>query len=110
MRGDTGDDREVLAGVEVKVGSPAGPEVTWDFGDGTTLRGAEVRHAYARAGRFVLRSLDGATELSRAKLVVVPRPLLQGVPANATALLYLPTIRGVLEKVIDFLERLLGGG
>ena len=26
----------------------------WDFGDGTTSRdvGAEVRHAYARAGRF----------------------------------------------------------
>jgi hypothetical protein len=70
---------------------------TWQFGDGTTARGASVRHAFARPGRFTVtvRQLDaqGLASTSSARVRVVPavlrnvgRPSIRGAPRVGAAL------------------------
>jgi hypothetical protein len=112
-RPDLGPERTLEAGVPEAFGSESkkGPTVTWDFGDGSppvTAPGA--RHAWATAGRYVVRALDGEKELARVALTVVPRPLLRAVPADAQTVLWVPRLRGNVEGLVDFYERLVGAG
>jgi hypothetical protein len=110
-RPELGPDRTVEAGVPVEFGSAekGAPSVTWDFGDGTpTEKAAHVSHAFPRAGAYTVRALDGAEEVGRAQLTVVPRPVLRAIPADATVVLYVPQLRGAVEPLVDFYERLVG--
>jgi hypothetical protein len=110
---ELGTDRTVEAGMPVDFGSKAkdAPELSWDFGQGASLRkGAHVSHAFARTGTFTVRALDedGKDELGRVRITVVPRPLLRAVPRRAEAALFVPRLRGNIEPLVDFFERLVG--
>ncbi|HYH99120.1 PKD domain-containing protein [Hyalangium sp.] len=108
---EVGPDRTVEAGLPVGFGSAqeGAPEVTWNFGDGTpTQKAARVSHAFPRSGTFTVQALEGATELGRALVTVVPRPVLRAIPADATVAIYVPQLRGSVEPLVDFYERLVG--
>jgi hypothetical protein len=105
----TGEESRSYAGVPVSFGEESGPAVEWDFGDGSPqVTGALVQHAFSRAGRFTVigTGRDGYSE--RRLIDVVPRPVTAAIPSAATASVYLSQVGGNLEKVIDFLEKLLG--
>ncbi|WP_224245933.1 PKD domain-containing protein [Hyalangium gracile] len=111
VKPELGPDRTVEAGVPVEFGSAqeGAPDVTWDFGDGTpTQKGPRVSHAFARSGAYAVRALDGTTEVGRAQLTVVPRPLLRAIPEDATVAIYMPRLRGSVEPLVDFFERFVG--
>jgi hypothetical protein len=108
---ELGPDRTVEAGLPVEFGSAqeGAPEVSWDFGDGTPARtAARASHAFARAGTYTVRALEGTTEVGRAQLTVVPRPVLRAIPEDATVAIYVPQLRGAVEPLVDFHERLVG--
>ncbi|WP_375760611.1 PKD domain-containing protein [Corallococcus exercitus] len=113
LRPDLGPERTLEAGVPEAFGSPApkAPTVTWDFGDGTPPRTAPgASHAWATAGRYTVRALDGDKELARVVITVVPRPVLRAVPQDAQTVLWVPRLRGNVEGLVDFYERLVGAG
>jgi hypothetical protein len=62
-------------------------DVTWSYGDGTTERGASVRHAYSRAGSFHVTVIvrDAAGNAAQRTFVVVAVPLASALSATATA-------------------------
>jgi hypothetical protein len=62
-------------------------DVTWSYGDGTTERGASVRHAYSHAGSFhvTVTVHDAAGNAAQRTFVVVAIPLASAVAATATA-------------------------
>jgi hypothetical protein len=62
-------------------------DVTWNYGDGTSERGASVRHGYARAGSFhvTLTVHDAAGNAAQRTFVVVTAPLARALSAAATA-------------------------
>jgi hypothetical protein len=110
-RPELGPDRTVEAGLPVEFGSAqeGAPEVTWNFGDGTpTQKAARVSHAFPRSGTFTVQALEGATEVGRAQITVVPRPVLRAIPEDATVALYVPQLRGSVEPLVGFYERLVG--
>lgn len=111
VRPDLGQDRTVEAGVPVEFGSreEGAPAVTWEPGDGTASRqAARLSHAYARPGTYTLRALHEGEEVGRVRLTVVPRPVLRAVPAGAQTVLWVPRLRGSVEPLVDFYERLIG--
>ncbi|RKH07249.1 PKD domain-containing protein [Corallococcus carmarthensis] len=113
LRPDLGPERTLEAGVPEAFGStaPKAPAITWDFGDGTPPRTAPgASHAWATAGRYTVRALDGEKELARVVLTVVPRPVLRAVPQDAQTVLWVPRLRGNVEGLVDFYERLVGAG
>ncbi|MFP2902196.1 PKD domain-containing protein, partial [Corallococcus sp. 4LFB] len=113
LRPDLGPERTLEAGVPEDFGStaPKAPAITWDFGDGTPAQTAPgVKHAWATAGRYTVRALDGDKELARVVLTVVPRPVLRAVPQDAQTVLWVPRLRGNVEGLVDFYERLVGAG
>ena len=69
--------------------------VTWRYGDGTSERGASVRHAYPRAGSFHVTVVvqDAAGNAAQRTFVVVAAPLAQ--PVSATAVSATATARGL---------------
>lgn len=106
-----GEDRLVMAGVDVCVGSadPEAPELSFDFGDGSApVVARQARHAYARSGSYVLSARREGNPVGAVKLTVVPRPLTAAVPAEASSVIFLPKVAGHLDSTIDFLEKLLG--
>ncbi|NOK19803.1 PKD domain-containing protein [Corallococcus carmarthensis] len=113
LRPDLGPERTLEAGVPEAFGStaPKAPAITWDFGDGTPPRTAPgASHAWATAGRYTVRALDGEKELARVVLTVVPRPVLRAVPQDAQTVLWVPRLRGNVEGLVDFYKRLVGAG
>ncbi|MGE6762574.1 PKD domain-containing protein [Corallococcus interemptor] len=113
LKPDLGPERTLEAGVPEAFGSsaPKAPAITWDFGDGTPPQTAPgVRHAFSTAGRYTVRALDKDQELARVVLTVVPRPVLRAVPSDAQTVLYVPRLRGNVEGLVDFYERLVGRG
>ncbi|WP_223635034.1 PKD domain-containing protein [Corallococcus sp. EGB] len=111
VRPDLGPERTLEAGVPEAFGSSAAkaPSVTWDFGDGTPPQTAPgVKHAWATAGRYTVRALDGDKELARVVLTVVPRPVLRAVPEDAQTVLWVPRLRGNVEGLVGFYGRLVG--
>jgi hypothetical protein len=108
---EMGSDRTVEAGIPVEFGSAqeGAPEVTWNFGDGTpTQKAARISHAFPRSGTFMVQALEGASEVGHVQLTVVPRPVLRAIPADATVAIYVPQLRGSVEPLVDFYERLVG--
>ena len=69
--------------------SPLAGEPEWRFGDGSSARGATVRHAFARPGRYTVSVTQsdaaGGTSTATAAITVAAR-----APANTV----LPSIRG----------------
>ena len=61
-------------------------DVTWSYGDGTTERGASVRHAYSHAGSFhvTVTVHDAAGNAAQRTFVVVATPLASAATATAT--------------------------
>ena len=96
----------VEAGLEVPF--VADGERRWDFGDQSPgVTGAQVTHAFARAGRFVVRSFEGDTLREQLTLIVSPRAAFHLVPPDARFAVF---ARGLedLGPAIDFGERLAG--
>ncbi|QSQ27894.1 PKD domain-containing protein [Pyxidicoccus parkwayensis] len=111
VRPELGQDRTVEAGVPVELGSreKGAPAVTWELGDGTDAQqAANVSHAYARPGTYTVRALSEGEEVGRVRLTVVPRPVLRAVPADAQTVLWVPKLRGSVEPLVDFYEKLIG--
>ncbi|MBN1205248.1 MAG: PKD domain-containing protein [Myxococcaceae bacterium] len=111
VKPDLGPDRTVEAGVPVELGSAqeGAAEVSWDFGDGTPARAAaRTSHAFARSGTYTVRALEGTKEVGRVQLTVVPRPVLRAIPADATVAIHVPQLRGSVEPLVEFYERLVG--
>jgi hypothetical protein len=108
---EMGPERTVEAGVPVEFGSAqeGAPEVTWNFGDGTpTQKAARVSYAFPRSGTFTVQALEGTSEVGRVLITVVPRPVLRAIPDDATVAIYMPQLRGAVEPLVDFYERLVG--
>lgn len=111
VRPDLGQDRTVEAGVPVELGSreEGAPAVAWELGDGTPPQtAARVSHAYARPGTYSVVTRHEGEEVGRVQLTVVPRQVLRAVPAGAQTVLWVPRVRGSVEPLVDFYERLLG--
>ncbi|MFP2933286.1 PKD domain-containing protein [Pyxidicoccus sp. 3LG] len=111
VRPDLGQDRAVEAGVPVELGSreEGAAAVTWELGDGTPPQeAARLSHAFARPGAYTVRALHEGEEVGRVQLTVVPRPVLRAVPAEAQTVLWVPQLRGSVESLVDFYERLIG--
>ncbi|NMO20965.1 PKD domain-containing protein [Pyxidicoccus fallax] len=110
-RPDLGQDRTVEAGVPVELGSreEGAAAVTWELGDDTApQKAARLSHAFSRPGTYTVRALDEGEEVGRVQLTVVPRPVLRAVPATAQTVLWVPQLRGHVEPLVDFYERLIG--
>jgi hypothetical protein len=79
----------VLAPYSVRVSDTWSPvtDVTWRYGDGTSERGASVRHAYSRAGTFHVTVVvqDAAGNAAQRTFVVVTAPLARPVSATAVS-------------------------
>jgi hypothetical protein len=77
----------VLAPFSVRPSDAWSPitDVTWRYGDGTTERGASVRHAYSRAGSFHVTVVvqDAAGNAAQRTFVVIAAPLARAVSATA---------------------------
>jgi len=111
VRPDLGQDRTVEAGVPVDFGSQRedATAVTWELGDGSEPQTTPwVSHAFARPGTYTVRALHEGEEVGRVQLTVVPRPVLRAVPAGARTVMWLPQLRGHVDRLLDFYERLVG--
>jgi len=111
VKPDLGVDRTVEAGVPQEFGSAqeGAGAVTWDFGDGTPSQTAsQAFHAFARAGTYTVRALDGSDEVGRVQLTVVPRPVLRAIPEDATVAFYVPRIADAVAPLAGFYEKLVG--
>ncbi len=81
---------------------------TWDFGDGSPrVTGAQVRHAFSRAGTYTVLGFDGDEVADRVRLVVAARSPFRAVPTDARAALVVRTL-DELGPAVDFAERLTG--
>ena len=79
----------ILAPYSVRTSDTWSPvtDVTWRYGDGTSERGASVRHAYSRAGTFHVTVIvqDAAGNAAQRTFVVVAAPLARPVSATAVS-------------------------
>lgn len=83
-------------------------ERRWDFGDGSPpVTGAVVRHAFHRAGTFVVRGFEGEALRDELTVVVMPRGVFRLVPPDVQ---WAVAARGLeeLAPAVDFAERLGG--
>ncbi|MBE2250376.1 MAG: PKD domain-containing protein [Myxococcus sp.] len=87
--------------------SAEGPR-RWDFGDGTNAEGQVVEHAFAKAGRYEVRALDGERVSDRVSVLVQPRDVFRAVAPDAEAVLVFRTLDDV-APAIDFVERVGSG-
>ena len=96
----------VEAGLEVPFVAEA--ERRWDFGDQTpAVTAAQTRHAFARAGRYVVRGFEGEALREQVTLIVSPRAALHLVPPDVR---FAVIARGLEDfpPGVDFGERLAG--
>lgn len=96
----------VEAGLEVPFVAEA--QRRWDFGDQTpVVTAAQTRHAFARAGRYVVRGFDGEVLREQVTLIVSPRAALHLVPPDVR---FAVIARGLEDFPlgVDFGERLAG--
>jgi hypothetical protein len=104
-------DAQIDTGVPVEFGAPRGPELSWDFADGTPRTPARhAWHAFNKAGRYVVQGYDGDFLSERVELVVVPRALVRAVPEDVEMLLWTPSLKEDLGPTVDFFERVAGPG
>jgi hypothetical protein len=82
----------------------------WDFGDGSPpVVSAQTTHAFAKAGRFVVRGFDGDALREQVSVIVSPRSVFHLVPPDVH---WAVLARGLeeLPPAVDFAERLVGPG
>jgi len=98
---------QIDTGVAVEFNAE-GP-LSWDFGDGT-VRSPTPKHAFAKAGKYVVQGFDGDFLAERIEVVVVPRPLVRAVPEDTEALAWAPSLKEDLGPTVDFFEKVAGPG
>lgn len=99
-------EQPIDTGLEVPFSAEA--ERRWDFGDGSPpTSGASVRHAFHRAGTFVVRGYEGERLRDELTVVVMPRGVFRLVPPDVQ---WAVAARGLeeLAPAVDFAERLGG--
>ena len=99
-------ENPVEAGLEVPF--VADGERRWDFADGTpAVTATQTTHAFAKAGRYVVRSFQGESLREQVTLIVSPRAAFHLVPPDAR---FAVIARGFEEfpPAVDFGERLAG--
>lgn len=99
-------DTPVEAGLEVPFVAEA--ERRWDFGDQSPpVTAQQTSHAFARAGRYVVRGYEGEALREQVTLVVSPRAAFHLVPPDAR---FAVVARGLEDfgPAVDFGERLAG--
>jgi hypothetical protein len=77
----------------------------WELGDGATLTGQAIEHAFAKAGRYEVRAFDGERVTDRISVLVQPRDVFHAVAPTAEAVLVFRSIDDV-GPAVDFVERL----
>lgn len=78
----------------------------WDFGDGSPPgEGQVVEHAFAKAGRYVVRAFEKDRVTDRVSVLVQSRDVFRAVAPGAEAILAFRTLDEV-APAIDFVERL----
>ena len=98
-------------GTILEFGRADGPELSWDFGDSTARAPARLaRHAFSKAGRYVVQGFDADFLAERIELIVVPRALVRAVPEDTEALAWAPSLKEDLGPAVDFFERVAGPG
>ncbi len=113
-----GSDRKVVAGHEVVLGEdvevPEGATVAWVMGDGATLSGPQVRHAWQRPGRFqvsvTVTDPDGEQRQDSAFVEVTRPELLDVIPPESGSLVLFDHPGERLRDVPLLLERLMASG
>ncbi|MDP2274508.1 MAG: hypothetical protein Q8K32_27425 [Archangium sp.] len=96
----------VEAGLEVPFVAEAPRR--WDFGDATPpVTAAQTTHAFAKAGRYVVRGFEGESLREELTIIVSPRAAFHLVPPDAR---FAVIARGLedLAPAIDFGERMAG--
>lgn len=82
----------------------------WDFGDGSASgEGAQVLHAFARAGRYEVRGFDGERLVERLTLEVEPRNVFHAIPPDVRRVTAVRTTAQLMAAVASA-ERLTRGG
>ncbi len=96
----------VEAGLEVPFAAQAARR--WDFGDATApVIATQTTHAFAKAGRYVVRGFEGESLREELTIIVSPRPAFHLVPPDAR---FAVIARGLEDfaPAIDFGERMAG--
>ena len=101
---------EAHAGESVLFGRADGPELQWQFGDGSPeVTASLVEHTFSRSGQYRVQGLRRGRAFEQVVVGVSPRAVLRAVPADAELVLFVPRTQGALEPAVDFLERALQG-
>lgn len=90
-----GAERSGFSGVPLAFGQPLevpeGSKITWTFGDGAVAEGAQVSHAFPRAGAFTVTQTvtdkDGQRRTADSRVTVLRRGVASAIPADARAAL-----------------------
>ncbi len=102
---------QIDTGSIVDFGEADGRALRWDFADGTARTDARsAKHAFSKAGRYVVQGFDNDFLAERVEIIVVPRPLIRAVPEDAEALVWAPSLKEDLGPAVDFFERVSGPG
>lgn len=108
---ETKIDGQIDTGALLDFGTPDGPELSWDFGDGSPRAPArQTKHAFHKAGRYLVQGYDGDFLAEKIELIVVPRALIRAAPEDADVLVWLPSLKEDLGQTVDFWERVAGPG
>jgi hypothetical protein len=102
------ETRETPVEAGLLVPFAAESERRWDFGDQSTpLVAVQTTHAFARAGRYVVKSYEGEALREQLTVIVSPRAAFHLVPPDAR---FAVIARGLEDfgPAIDFGERLTG--
>lgn len=104
-------DAPVDTGVPLTFGDPNGPVLQWELSDGSpAVSGAAIEKAFQRAGHFTVKGREGDRLAWQVEVDVIPRPVTRAVPLDAEWLVFAPTVKGDLNAVLDFFEKVLGPG
>jgi hypothetical protein len=88
--------------------SARGTQYEWLFGDeSATVRGPRAAHAFARSGRYTVRAMQRGQSAATFQVTVLPRPVLNAVPPDARAVVFVPRARD-LVVAMEFLNRAVG--
>lgn len=82
--------------------------LTWNFGDGTSATGAQVQHAFTRAGKFHVSGFERDTLRAEVDLVVVPRHPFHLVPPDVEWAL-IAREQPITALAIEYARRVTGG-
>ncbi|MBL8956298.1 MAG: hypothetical protein JNK82_36330 [Myxococcaceae bacterium] len=102
-------DVPVDTGTVLVFGDEQGPELEWEFGDGSPkVTARQVKKAFARGGHYTVRGVDGERLRWQIDLDAIPRPVTRAVPPDAEWAVYSPQLKADFIDSLDFFERVLG--